>query len=56
MVSASARLFCLDTVMIDIVLRIAEIPESGSDVLADEHLIATGGGYNAMSAAAERSR
>ena len=54
MVSASARLFCLDTVMIDIVLRIAEIPESGSDVLADEHLIATGGGYNAMSAAARQ--
>jgi sugar/nucleoside kinase (ribokinase family) len=53
-VSASARLFCLDTVMIDIVLRISAIPESGSDVLADEHLIATGGGYNAMSAAARQ--
>jgi len=53
-VSASARLFCLDTVMIDIVLRIAAIPESGSDVLANEHLIATGGGYNAMSAAARQ--
>jgi sugar/nucleoside kinase (ribokinase family) len=53
-VRASARLFCLDTVMIDIVLRITEIPESGSDVLANEHLIATGGGYNAMSAAARQ--
>jgi sugar/nucleoside kinase (ribokinase family) len=53
-VSTSARLFCLDTVMIDIVLRISEIPESGSDVLANEHLIATGGGYNAMSAAARQ--
>ena len=40
--------------MIDIVLRISEIPESGSDVLANEHLIATGGGYNAMSAAARQ--
>ena len=54
MVSAPARLFCLDTVMIDIVLRVSAIPESGSDVLADEHLIATGGGYNAMSAAARQ--
>ncbi len=50
----SARLFCLDTVMIDIVLRIAEVPPSGSDVLASEHLITTGGGYNAMSAAARQ--
>jgi sugar/nucleoside kinase (ribokinase family) len=40
--------------MIDIVLRISEIPESGSDVLANEHLIATGGGYNSMSAAARQ--
>jgi sugar/nucleoside kinase (ribokinase family) len=47
-------LFCLDTVMIDIVLRITQVPESGSDVLASEHLITTGGGYNAMSAAARQ--
>jgi sugar/nucleoside kinase (ribokinase family) len=47
-------LFCLDTVMIDIVLRIAQVPVSGSDVLASEHLITTGGGYNAMSAAARQ--
>jgi sugar/nucleoside kinase (ribokinase family) len=40
--------------MIDIVVRIAQIPESGSDVLASEHLITTGGGYNAMSAAARQ--
>src|SRR6202044_2245969 len=52
--SAPVRLFCLDPVMIDIVLRITEIPESGSDVLANVHLIATGGGYNAMSAAARQ--
>ena len=52
--SASARLFCLDTVMIDIVVRIDQIPESGGDVLASEHQIATGGGYNAMSAAARQ--
>ncbi len=52
--SVSARLFCLDTVMIDIVLRITEIPERGSDVMASEHLITTGGGYNAMSSAARQ--
>lgn len=52
--SISARLFCLDTVMIDIVLRITQVPESGSDVLASEHLTTTGGGYNAMSAAARQ--
>ena len=52
--SAPARLFCLDTVMIDIVLRISRVPESGSDVLASEHLTTTGGGYNAMSATARQ--
>ena len=40
--------------MIDIVLRIARVPEGGSDVLASEHLITTGGGYNAMSASARQ--
>jgi sugar/nucleoside kinase (ribokinase family) len=36
--------------MIDIVVRIKEVPQSGGDVLASEHLTTTGGGYNAMSA------
>ena len=36
--------------MIDVVLRIDEVPRSGGDVLASEHLTTTGGGYNAMSA------
>jgi sugar/nucleoside kinase (ribokinase family) len=40
--------------MIDIVLRISRVPESGADVLASEHLTTTGGGYNAMSAAARQ--
>ncbi len=52
--SVSARLFCLDTVMIDVVVRIARVPESGGDILASEHLITTGGGYNAMSAASRQ--
>jgi sugar/nucleoside kinase (ribokinase family) len=41
--------------MIDIVLRITQVPESGADVLASEHLITTGGGYNAMSAASRQN-
>jgi sugar/nucleoside kinase (ribokinase family) len=40
--------------MIDIVLRIGEVPERGADVLASESLVATGGGYNALSAAARQ--
>jgi sugar/nucleoside kinase (ribokinase family) len=36
--------------MIDVVLRIDKVPESGGDVLASESLTTTGGGYNAMSA------
>ena len=52
--SVAVRLFCLDSVMIDVVVRIAEVPASGGDILASEHLITTGGGYNAMSAAARQ--
>jgi sugar/nucleoside kinase (ribokinase family) len=46
------RLFCLDTVLIDVVLKISALPERAGDVLASEQLITTGGGFNAMSAAA----
>jgi ribokinase len=53
-VTHPSRLFCLDTVMIDIVLKISSIPERGSDVLATEHIVTAGGGYNAMSAAARQ--
>ena len=49
-----SRLFCLDTVMIDIVMRVAALPTSGADALADDRLITTGGGYNAMSAASRQ--
>ena len=52
--SSSPRLFCLDTVMIDIVMRVAAIPASGMDVLSSRHLLMTGGGYNAMSSAARQ--
>jgi sugar/nucleoside kinase (ribokinase family) len=49
--SATPRLFCLDTVLIDVVLKVGELPKRAGDVLANETLITTGGGFNAMSAA-----
>lgn len=49
-----ARLFCLDSVMIDVVLRVGELPARGGDVLARERVITTGGGFNAMSAASRQ--
>jgi len=50
--SDAPRLFCLDTVLIDVVLKIAALPQRAGDVLASEQLVTTGGGFNAMSAAA----
>jgi sugar/nucleoside kinase (ribokinase family) len=50
--SSAPRLFCLDTVLIDVVLKVAHLPERAGDALASEQLITTGGGFNAMSAAA----
>ena len=49
---ASPRLFCLDTVLIDVVLTVAQLPPRAGDVRALDQLITTGGGFNAMSAAA----
>jgi sugar/nucleoside kinase (ribokinase family) len=46
------RLFCLDTVLIDVVLKVAALPQRAGDTLAADQLITTGGGFNAMSAAA----
>lgn len=51
-VTSSSRLYCLDTVMLDIVVRVDALPTSGHDILATQRLLTTGGGYNAMSAAA----
>ena len=50
--TSEPRLFCLDTVLIDVVLKVAQLPERAGDALASEQLITTGGGFNAMSAAA----
>ena len=45
------RLFNLDTVMIDVLLKVVALPARGSDTLASQHLVTTGGGFNVMSAA-----
>ncbi|MFY9783118.1 MAG: PfkB family carbohydrate kinase [Acidimicrobiales bacterium] len=50
--SDATRLFCLDTVLIDVVLKITALPTRAGDALASDQLITTGGGFNAMSAAA----
>lgn len=50
--SETPRLFCLDNVLIDVVLKIKSLPERAGDTLASEQLVTTGGGFNAMSAAA----
>lgn len=47
----AARLFGLDTVMIDLVLKVGELPARGGDAAVSERLVTTGGGFNAMSAA-----
>jgi sugar/nucleoside kinase (ribokinase family) len=46
------RLFCLDTVLIDVEMTVAALPQRAGDVRAQSQLITTGGGFNAMSAAA----
>ncbi|HEY5103928.1 MAG TPA: PfkB family carbohydrate kinase [Acidimicrobiales bacterium] len=48
----ATRLFCLDSVLIDVMLKVDSLPERAGDALAHEQLITTGGGFNAMSAAA----
>ncbi|HEV3266969.1 MAG TPA: PfkB family carbohydrate kinase [Acidimicrobiales bacterium] len=50
--SDAPRLFCLDTVLIDVVLKVSTLPQRAGDALASEKLVTTGGGFNAMSAAA----
>lgn len=50
--SETPRLFCLDHVLIDVVLKINSLPVRAADTLASEQLVTTGGGFNAMSAAA----
>ena len=53
--SDAPRLLCFDTVLIDVALRVAALPQRAGDVLASEKLVTTGGGFNAMSAAARHN-
>src|SRR5487761_2559603 len=45
------RLFVLDTVMVDVTLRVPQLPARGGDVRASEQLLTTGGGFNVLTAA-----
>lgn len=45
------RLYNLDTVMIDVSMRVDSVPRPGADAHAEEYLVAVGGGFNVMSAA-----
>lgn len=50
----SPRFLGLDTIMIDVVLKVAALPERGLDELAASQLVTAGGGFNALSAAARQ--
>jgi sugar/nucleoside kinase (ribokinase family) len=50
--SHSPRLFGLDSVMIDVVMMIGELPVPGGDSVSSRSIVTTGGGFNVMSAAA----
>ncbi|MHB1906113.1 MAG: PfkB family carbohydrate kinase [Acidimicrobiales bacterium] len=52
MPTSGPRLLCCDTVLVDVVLSVSRIPERAGDVRATDQLVTTGGGFNAMSAAA----
>jgi len=47
----TSRFFCLDTVMIDIVMEVESLPRRGSDSVSSQYLVTPGGGFNSMSAA-----
>jgi ribokinase len=48
---ATSRYFCLDTVMIDIVMEVETLPRRGGDAVSSQYLVTPGGGFNSMSAA-----
>jgi sugar/nucleoside kinase (ribokinase family) len=49
--TSSPRFLGLDTIMIDVVVKIAALPERGLDEVASGRLVTAGGGFNALSAA-----
>ena len=48
------RFLGLDTIMIDVVLKVAGLPGRGLDEVATNRLVTAGGGFNALSAAARQ--
>lgn len=49
--TSDPRLFCCDTVMVDVVLQVDSLPRAGGDTVAAQRVITAGGGFNVMSAA-----
>ncbi len=47
----SPRLVVLDSVMVDVLVRVASLPARGSDSLASDALVTTGGGFTVAAAA-----
>jgi len=45
------RVVCLDTVMMDVVVTVEQLPARGGDALASRRVVSAGGGFNLMSAA-----
>ena len=50
----AGRFVNLDTVMMDMVLRVDDLPARGGDAEVFERLVTTGGGFNVMAAAARQ--
>lgn len=50
----AGRFVNLDTVMMDMVLRVDDLPSRGGDAEVHERLVTTGGGFNVMAAAARQ--
>src|SRR5579863_8492667 len=49
--AAPSRLIVLDSVMIDVLVKVADLPARGSDSLASDAMLTTGGGFTVASAA-----
>jgi sugar/nucleoside kinase (ribokinase family) len=47
----TSRFFCLDTVMLDVVMKVVALPPRGGDAVSSRYLVTPGGGFNSMSAA-----
>ena len=52
--AGSARLVVLDSVLVDLTLRVDALPDRGGDVRSDSSMLAPGGGFNVLAAAARQ--